>query len=240
MSTSDIQEAYKELVSKHPNIFAIPLNSLASYLSVIANDSDYKISCGGKKQGYYLNLGSSYDATTGKKSLPNIKEEILYPILTEWLSFQCEQVEDISKSHKGKQWSNPDILGINYSVFFENNIIELTTIEAKRDLEHWRTNFFEAVANKAYYAYLCKESDKMEKDLFLYAQKFGIGLIAIEVPDDLWKPDMEIKLEYIKELFPAPAHTPTMRIQKEFLNNFEIREITDIHKFGKTNKDYEK
>lgn len=245
LNTPDILKKYEDLKKGHPNVFEIPSGSLSTYMSVLSNDSDSKISCGGKKQGYYLNLGSSYNSQTGTNDAKKIQEKELYPILEEWLSVQCEQVKDIANERKGKQWCNPDILGINYSVFFENNMIELTTIEAKRDLDNWRTNFFEAVAhsmfaNRAYYAYLCKESEKIDKDLFLYAQKFGIGLIAIEVPDELWGPNMEIKLEYVKEKFPAPVHNVTVRIQKEFLNNFEIREVTDIHKFGKTNKDFSK
>ena len=241
--TPDILKKYNALRQGHPNVFEIPSGSLSTYMSVLSNDSDSKISCSGKKQGYYLNFGSSYNSQTGKKDTKKIKEEVLYPILEEWLSVQCDQVKNIANERKGKQWCNPDILGINYSVFFQNNMIELTTIEAKRDLDDWRMNFFEAVAhsmfaNRAYYAYLCKESEKIDKDLFLYAQKFGIGLIAIEVPDELWTSEMAIKLEYVKEKVPAPVHNVTIRIQKEFLNNFDIREVTDIHKFGKTNKDF--
>ncbi len=245
MSTPDIQAKYTEIKKNHPNVYEIPLNSLAQYMSVLANDSDSKISCGGKRKGYYLNLGSSYNVLTGNKDELKIKENALYPVLEEWLSFQCERVKDIANSRKGGQWWNPDILGVSYLTFFGKQTIELTTIEAKRDLGNWRKDFFEAVshsmfANKAYYAYLCRQSDKKEKDLFLYAQQFGIGLIAIEIPDDKWGEKMEIKLEYVKEIFPAPVHNVAVRFQKEFLSNFDIRDVDDIIKFGKSNKDFEK
>lgn len=245
MSTPEIQTIYQEIKKTHPNVYEIPLNSLAQYMSVLANDSDSKISCDGKRKGYYLNLGSSFNSQTGNKAEIKTKEKDLYPILEEWLSFQCERVKDIANSRKGGQWWNPDILGISYLTFFGNQAVEITTIEAKRDLSNWRRDFFEAVshsmfANKAYYAYLCRQSDKKDKDLFLYAQQFGIGLIAIEIPDDKWGENIDIKIEYVKEIFPAPVHNVAVRFQKEFLSNFEIRDVEDIQKFGKSNKDFEK
>lgn len=245
ISTPEIQKKYNEIKKLHPNVYDIPSNSLAQYMSVIANDSDSKISCDGKRKGYYLNLGSSFNSQTGDKVELKTKEKDLYPILEEWLSYQCERVCDIANERKGGQWWNPDILGISYLTFFGKQTVEMTTIEAKRDLSNWRRDFFEAVshsmfANKAYYAYLCRQSDKKDKDLFLYAQQFGIGLIAIEIPDDKWGENMDIKIEYIKEIFPAPVHNVAVRFQKEFLSNFEIRDVEDIQKFGKSNKDFER
>lgn len=244
LNTNEIIQAYTELKQKHPGIFDIPENSISTYTCWLANDSDSKITTAGKKKGYYLNFGSLYDPKTGKKIKSLIKEKEMYPILEEWLSCQCERVADISNNRKRGQWTNPDILGINHSVFFGNNLIEVTTIEAKCNLENWRIDFFEAVAhsmfaNKSYLAFLCKQSDKIEKDLFLYAQKFGIGLIAIEIPNDEWKNGLELKLDYVKEIFPAPVHNVSIPNQKRFLNNLGIKETTDIQKFGKINSDFD-
>lgn len=239
LTTANLISKYKDLKQVHPNIFEIPDNSISTYTSNLANNMYSKISCDGKRKGYYLNIMS----TAGPASKQNkVKEVITYPILEAWLSMHCSRVNNISNSKKGAQWGNPDIIGINHSVFFGNNIIEITTIEAKRDLDHWRTHFFEAVshsmfANKAYFAYLCKKSDKVERDLLLYAQQFGIGIIAIEVPDEEWADTMDLKLEYVKEIFPAPSHEVNIARQKEFLNNLDIYEITDISKYGKTSQD---
>lgn len=239
LTTGKLIQKYKDLKQTHPNVFDIPDNSIATYTSNLANNVYSKISCEGKKRGYYLNIVSNnISGNTNKK----VKEIQTYPILESWLSLQCGRVKNISNSKKGSQWGNPDIIGINHSVFFGNNIIEVTTIEAKRSLEHWRTNFFEAVshsmfANKAYFAYLCKQSDKIERDLLLYAQQFGIGIIAIEIPDNEWKDELMIKMEYVKEIFPAPAHEVNIDRQKEFLNNLDIYEITDLAKFGKSSQE---
>lgn len=242
-STNEIKQAYQKLKKKHQGVFDIPENSLSTYTCWLANDSDSQIATAGKKKGYYLNFGSLYDPNTGKEIKSLIDEKDMYPILTEWLSCLSERVDDISNIRKRGQWTNPDILGINHSVFFGNNMIELTTIEAKRNLANWRINFFEAVAhsmfaNKSYYAFLRRQSDKIEKDLFLYAQKFGIGLISIEIPDEEWNNNLNLKLEYVKEIFPAPIHNVSVIIQKKFLNNLGIIDITHIQKFGKTNSDF--
>lgn len=242
LSAMAIIEEYKSIKSNHPDLFEIADGTFTSYLSYLANNAS-RITRAPKKNGYFLNRGNSYGSKSGNKLAAIINEKELYPILEYWLSFRCDRVNNIANNHKGKQWSNPDILGVNYTVFFSNNIIEITTIEAKVSLDNWRINFFEAVAhsmfaNKAYFAYLCKESEKTESDLLLYAQKFGIGVIAIQVPDDDWKQDMEIKLEYVKEIFPAPTHNTNVYFQKEFLDNFELFDIKDINKFGKTNSDF--
>lgn len=242
LNASAIIEEYKSIKLKHPDVFEIADGTFTSYLSYLANNAS-RITRAPKKNGYFLSIGSSYDSKSGKNVAAIITEKKLYPILEHWLSFRCDRVNNIANNHKGKQWSNPDILGVNYTVFFSNNIIEITTVEAKVSLDNWRINFFEAVAhsmfaNKAYFAYLCKESEKIESDLLLYAQKFGIGIIAIQVPDDDWKQDMEIKLEYVKEIFPAPIHNTNVYFQKEFLDNFELSDIKDINKFGKTNSEF--
>ena len=56
MKTPAIQEKYNEIKKNHPNVFDIKLGTLAAYMSILANDADSKISCDGKKQGYYLNI----------------------------------------------------------------------------------------------------------------------------------------------------------------------------------------
>lgn len=234
-TSKQIIEKYKALRKKQPDLVEIPENSLTVNISLLAGSSSSHI-FKSPKQGYFFRK----DTDTEAEEIVEFQEKDLYPILVQWLSLRCERVNDISSSRGMKTWGNPDVVGLDYDIFFSNNIIEVTTIEAKKDKSKWRLDIFEAVshsmfANKAYYAYLCKESDKIDEDMLLYAQKFGIGILAIAIPDKQWGKDMKLKTEFIKEVIPAPNHNVILKFQMAFFNGLKINDIKDINKFGHTN-----
>lgn len=232
---NQIIEKYKELKKQNNDLADIQENSFTTNISLLAGSPTSKIIRAPK--GYYLKT----DADSEFDEINEFSEKDLYPLLVKWLSLRCEKVQDISNNRAMKTWGNPDVLGINYNLFF-NYIVEVTTIEAKKDKRKWRSDIFEAVAhslfaNKAYYAYMCKESDKTDEDMLLYAQKFGIGILKIAIPDKKWGKDMKLCTEYISEIVPAPDHDVILRFQKSFLNGLKIYDIKDLNAFGKTNKE---
>lgn len=235
-TAKQIIEKYKELKKLHNDLADIQDNSFTTNISLLAGSSASKI-FRAPKQGYYMRI----DEDSEFDEIKEFKEKDLYPLLIQWLSLRCERVQDISSSRGMKTWGNPDVVGIDYDVFF-NNIVDVTTIEAKKDKRLWRIDIFEAIAhstfaNKAYYAYMCKESDKTDEDMLLYAQKFGIGILKIAIPDKKWGKDMKLCTEYISEIVPAPDHNVILKFQKAFLNGLKIYDIKGLSTFGKTNQE---
>ncbi len=238
-----IIEEYKKIKSNHKDVFKVEQSTFQNYLSALSRDNDSPIAKQEGKNGYFLNLSDPlYDVETNLGEFINdcsskegsFQEYEMYPILTEWLKIKGGHVKNIGAQHPGKKWTNPDVLGIKYTRFFEEWHIEVTTIEAKVSSIHWRYDIFQAVAhtmfaNRVYFAYLCDPSDKVNNEMILYAQKFGVGIISIAVPNykDL-KSGSELKTDYIKEILPAVHHNVDIMLQKNFLDKLNIQSITDI------------
>lgn len=236
--TSEILDYYHKLLQKHKEVIFIPDNSIANYLSFMASKDEYSISCNGRRQGYFLNDSSNsipIEQDTPIERSPLEKE--MYPLLVSWLLTEgYDKAADIS-SHKAMgKWANPDVVGFNIFDLFKNTTLEIVTIEAKRCLTNWRQDIFEAVAhtmfsNRTYFAFLRKESEKVEQRMLVYAQKFGIGLLEIVVPDN-FSDGVEGAVLKTNVLLPAPIQQPNLKIQKEFLCNLGIYDYNTYQQFA--------
>lgn len=244
--TQTIIDKYKDVKSKHPNVSDITENSLSVYLSILAKQEWSRICCPGKKQGYFLSDESQLNVEIQKNenmSVPSSKdgsqvlERDMYPYLEQWLSSeQYEKVSIIANKRGNAKWGNPDIIGINICSFLGQVSVEIATIEAKRDSKNWRIDIFEAVshtlfANRSYYAYRRKETDKDDKDMIHYAHKFNIGIIAIIVPDDEWDKEFNAKNVDLQVIVPAPYQNIRRKWQKVFLKSLNINDYDDLRSF---------
>ena len=248
---------YSDLKSKHKDIVSISDSSLYQYALSFVKDPDSPICQAGYGKGFYLDhmiisnsSGNNSIADSSPDPAPNetkYLEKEMYPILVDWLKMNLSRannqhlygVQNISSRRGMDKWSNPDILGVVKCNYFGNLSLELVTLEAKRDSRSWRTDIFEAVAhtviaNRSYYVYLKKKGAKLEdeKDLVSYAQKFGIGVLAMIIPDDKWGEKLSYEMiEDFDILVPAPYHQPQVQMQKKFLSSLDIKEPDDIDKF---------
>ena len=241
MQTNDILDAYHEIVAKHPNVVSIPDNTIKTYLSLLASNEDFPICCPGRKQGYFLRKEEPATMTQTNQEEAKVSlilEKNIYPILASWLATEgYEKVQDISTKKGMGQWGNPDLVGFRVLDLFKSTLLDITTIEAKRDCCNWRQNIFEAVAHtmfatRSYYAYPCRESDKVDKRMILYAQKFNIGILAVIIPDEQWGKELKPDEIEIREILPAPEQKPNMQIQKEFLHSLNIHDYNSYQQFA--------
>ncbi len=256
MSTQEILNVYKELREQNEDIILIPQNSISTILSFLSKNENYPIFCQGRKQGYFfkeLPINDEEECQTEKvsnssddnkdESFP--KEREIYPYLVSWLQAKGFDIaQDISSNKMKGSWRNPDILGIRTTDVFKTTYIEIVTIEAKLSKDYWSKNIFEAVAhtvfaNRSYFAYLSKESEKIDEEMISYAQKFNIGILRVIVPDNMWEKSLsecgpdDID---IQEIFPAPEQTPFITFQKQFLKKLEINDFDDYKRLFNGNK----
>ena len=131
-----------------------------------------------------------------------------------------------------------------YIIYKENTFSEVLCLFANNELDYWSKNIFEAVAhtvfaNRSYFAYLSKESEKIDEEMISYAQKFNIGILRVIVPDNMWEKSLsecgpdDID---IQEIFPAPEQTPFITFQKQFLKKLEINDFDDYKRLFNGNK----
>lgn len=227
MSSKDIWNEYVLLLSQNTDIVDIKSENVnATYLSRLAADPRFIITCDGKKQGYYLDM-ISYNQSIGKpvqsKTKPPL-EKTLYPRIKEWLEMTDSAFVVDSYNGKNGLWSNPDLLGITIKVALGVQQLDVVAVEVKNTIAGWQKNIFQAVAylmmaNRTYFAFLCtrQELDREKVDMIDYAQKNGIGLLAIIVNG--------------KEYDVVPVHAaPYHNVDFKRLNDLLRRNgITDIH-----------
>lgn len=253
---NDILNRYREFRNKHKAIAKISENSLYLYTMSFVKESASPICQAGHGKGFYVDSrilqSESDDDSDSERTVQDVRdttnsysERNMYPILVDWLytnlgrTNELYGVKDVSSARGMGKWNNPDILGITKRSFFGTLSLEIFTIEAKVDWKNWRKDIFEAVAhtilaNRSYFAFLRKKSDKVEegRDMIMYAQKFGVGVLEIVVSDDDWgKPLSYEIIENFDTVVPAPYHSPEVRVQKRFLASLDIKEIDDIDKF---------
>jgi ribosomal protein L17 len=264
MSTKELIEEYLTLKKNHPLLVDIPENTMTVYVSQLANSSESKINCPGKKQGYYLDnllkqievrhevdeeIANQETEIKDAKDKGYLIEKDLYPYLERWLfTAHNERVADISKQRGQGKWANPDLLGLKIDYFFQSPQIEITTIEAKILIDNWEQWIFEAVAhtvfsNRSYYAFVHSEEHikKIPSELRHYAERFGVGVLIFEVDiKDLVKIQKKEPFELtdqnhtIYEYIPAPYQTPLLKFQKKFLECLNVKDHKDLLTFGKS------
>lgn len=188
---------------------AISKNTFLQYLSNTVRDTDSRINCLGRKQGYYLldaadikiEKALEIDIDSSDKSRLETdkeisalthqykqKERLLYPVLESWLIAQGYQGADISTGKSLGKWGNPDVAGISALDTFNGLSIEVVTVESKTSLDGWEKWIFEAIshrrfANRSYFAFAhpAETISKIPQDMRYYAELYDIGVLVLSI-----------------------------------------------------------
>lgn len=245
-SSKQIVDAYIKLREDNPDIVTLNTGSLSTNASLLSKESSSIVSCTGRRSGYFLNLSNvnSLDSDdTAEDECPSnvvddkIKEQQMYAYLVNWLTAKgmfC--VKNVANSRKMGQWGNPDVLGVNLIHFFGNSQAEVTTIEAKITAKNWRKDIFEAVAHTVfadyvYFAFLKKQSEKIDQAMVRFAQKFNIGILAIEIPDENWGKRFDESEADVWEVVPAPYANPVQSQRVAYLKRMGITDTAALIEF---------
>lgn len=247
-SSKQIVDAYIKLREDNPDIVSLNTGSLATNASLLSKESSSIVSCTGRRSGYFLNLSNvnNTDTDSGdtvENDCPvcaaddKIKEQQMYAYLVNWLTAKgmfC--VKNVANSRKMGQWGNPDVLGVNLIHFFGNSQAEVTTIEAKITAKNWRKDIFEAVAHTVfadyvYFAFLKKQSEKIDQAMIRFAQKFNIGILAIEIPDENWGKRFDESEAEVWEVVPAPCANPVQSQRVAYLKRMGITDTAALIEF---------
>jgi hypothetical protein len=230
------------------------------YLGKVASSLDSPITSTGRKRsgGLYISPASAATATAFSvqaidQEVPIAekarveKEKLLYHVLTQWLMQKNYRARDISSGRALGKWSNPDVAGIQIHDHFGSIELEVATIEAKVSIKDWRQYIFEAIshrryANRAYYAFAVPEdsAEKESDEIRYYSEKFGVGVLAIEISNDLYEsllngsrqdPVSEDDAEVREVYSPAYSSVP-LRYRREFCEAIGITRIEDLGSWG--------
>ncbi|MCA8926937.1 MAG: hypothetical protein KDC18_02625 [Alphaproteobacteria bacterium] len=255
MSVKDLEQSVQEIVSDSTK------NSLI-YLTILDASKHEKSRLRSKKGrggGYYLIPQEVAEAEEKDRILPTkseyekekVQEKHIWPLVSMWFRVQKEILNashEIANLKSGGTWSNPDvvaILPVDELGFFD---VEISTAEVKPSLLQWRYYFFEAVSHKrfserSYFIFRSAPGDPDQTpDLLQYAEKYGVGVVVIELSDDdfsrlpnwnkISESDKKQLLEYIVEKVPAPYTPISTRDKIEFLRRIGIQSKGDLYKFG--------
>lgn len=246
MSTSDIIKEYANL-NKELNI-GVPENTIVTMTSILAGKSDSLIICPGKKQGYYLSQQQILQEADPKKNTKKHNtEKDLYPILLEWLKTKANRCShEVANKRGNAKWANPDLIGIKIGNLFGKNYLEVISVEVKQSLDGWEQYIFEAVSHsmyvhRSYFAFLHSQDQKVPDKLKIFAQKFGIGLVSLELANDDFqrfgekgfsKEELMGDLFQPEEILPASYHTPSPDLLSEFLGSYNLTTEESVFRFG--------
>lgn len=236
----------------------IPLSdsTIKSYLSRAARGDNTSGLSPGERGGYYLDekvketnlklevVEPVVEARVGKLQQ---REKKLYPALREWLEQDGYAAEIVANGCGGEKWSNPDVCGIRIESKFGIRDIEIATIEAKIGLNQWRLDLFEAVShkrfsNRVYFSYLTnKDATKIDEDIYLYCEKFKIGLLQTVVENNIYSEILSGKIQDnykidifdIREMIPAPYEYVPVRSLFGFIEQLEIYDDNALFQFGR-------
>lgn len=214
----------------------------------------------GRRGGYFLGDSDSFDGSDDATSIESKKEKTLekhlWPVVADWLRLnkRTERISsDIANRKSGGVWSNPDIVGLNIVEEFGFFDVEITALEVKTSLSNWRYYFFEAVSHKriserVYFVYRSRSdvASELKSELLRYAEKYGVGLIELQIGDDeynsltvattSWSKRSESEktrvLEAFVELVPAPFEAISIRDKISFLKQIGINSKPDLYRFG--------
>lgn len=262
LSTNQIIDGYHELSSAHPEtVEQIPNGTFNVFLSKSSKEKDSKITCRGRKQGYYLdNLVEKLENKTVENEVSDasftdrvgvgdiVYEKDLYPFFKEWLFEKSHnRVADISSLKKNGKWGNPDLIGISIEELYGKPDIEVTTIEVKLSDDNWEQWIFEAVAhtrfsNRSYFAFAYPEGliSKLDStQIKLYAEHFKIGILILAVDDNDYvkikkreKANLTDDNVSIVEYAAAPYNNTHIKFRKKFFESLEILELNKLYGFG--------
>jgi len=236
-------------------------NTLSQYLSNTVRDTESRINCLGRRQGYYLvpsniineqSIDNNNSQPSNSCDIANRvsrlnRESLLYPVLEAWLIGQGYQAGNISTGKALGKWGNPDVAGINPLGAFNGFSVEVATIEAKTSINDWEKWIFEAIshrrfANRAYFAFAHQSEtiSKIPKDMRYYAELYDIGVLVISVEntryDELMNGENIGELASgdveIIELYSAPYNFVQPKYQLQFCEALGIGNIQKLYQWG--------
>lgn len=251
-SDSVIQSAQLFEALKKIDLIQVSKSTFQQYISELANEPTCPIACRGRGPtgGYYISdateaLAEDLEATpliSDTDKTNQKREQHLYSPLIKWLKTQGFKADDTSKMKSNGRWGNPDVTGIERTnVLGGYKELSIATIEAKVGMEQYETDFFQAVshtrfANRAYFAFATPaEINKIPRELRYYSERFGVGVLVVEIPDELYYRLTKDKLteedvkyledldeEAVREIFsPTPRPVP-LKYQEVFLRALGI------------------
>lgn len=190
------------------------------------------------------------ESKSEKKKYDQIERRLWAPVARWLLTHKRPTLvsSKIADSKKGGIWGNPDVVGLaplDRMGFFD---VEITSIEVKPTLSRWQYFFFEAVAHqrfaeKSYFAFYEENEEKHKiDDLKLYAEKYGVGLLHLDITaehfgqlaewDKLDGTTRDNIVSGFVEIMPAPYSHVELALKCDFLENLGIRYKEQIYKFG--------
>ena len=234
-------------------------NTFLQYLSILSKNLNSKITCQGKRQGYYLTntvvavpnpAQSTLIASTAKQRVQ--KESKLYQILVRELLVRGYNAENVANGRLLGKWGNPDVAGIKTTFLIGtcSTSIEIVTVEVKVKFDDWERDIFEAVshrrfANRAYFAFACPDAFYVKlplPEMRYYAELFKIGILVILLKDDDFeKLDSGQEVSFdddtsdtidVIEINSAPYEYVQPKYQQEFCEALKIKTPHDLYEWG--------
>lgn len=174
---------------------------------------------------------------------PVLLEKHLYPLVASWFHKKHDKAtSSFANNKKGGMWQNPDVVAFSVIMDFNQVHIEISTAEVKTSLAGWRQMIFESVAHKifserSYFVFRTIDGN-FDEDIYEYAEKFRIGIIAVELPEDRvqeivdWANLSETaRLEFldaITEVVPAPFDPVPVSNKFAFFRRNNMQLIQDL------------
>ena len=258
LTAGEIYEQVKSLGVHIP----VSESTFGSYLSGIVKQIEAPFASHGKgRSGGYFLSDQSTELAREATSLPDeaktaerAKERWLYPSLVAWLTGQGFQAKDTSaiRSRELGKWGNPDVTGFAIDEHLSRLEITVATIEAKLGFDAWEVDFFQAVSqkrfsNRTYFAFALPEdlSEKLPADLRYYSELFGVGVLVIDLDNDVYQrlasgtltPDDKNELEdadgsTVREVLSAPWHSVPAAYHRRLCEAFSIRDTRALMNWG--------
>lgn len=152
------------------------------------------------------------------------------------------------------KWGNPEVTGFSIHEHLSQLEIEVATIEAKVGFDAWEYDFFQAVsqrrfANRAYLAFALPEdaADKLPTDLRYYSELFCVGVLVIDLPNDLYERLAVSTLteldknnfkandgSAVREVLSAPWHHVPLKHQRPLCEALGIHDVSELIRWGWT------
>ena len=163
------------------------------------------------------------------------------------------QAEDTSNIRSLGVWGNPDVTGLMVNEFIGRHELEIVTVEAKLGVDAWEKDFFQAVSqkrfsNRAYFAFALPEdaADKLPTDLRYYSERFGVGVLVVDLPNDVYQrlttgalndDDRSLlrdeSANFAREVLSAPVSAVPLLYQQRLCNALGIVAITELNLWGR-------
>lgn len=211
----------------------------------------------GRGSGYYysstkvISDGASETGTVVVESKTIFRESMIWPLVAMWFreyKGYHRGSHHVANKKLGGQWGNPDVVALNIVDRVGFYDVEIATAEVKQSDLNWRQWFFEATSHKrlserSYFVFVTLEDDyDLEEDFYIYAEKFGVGVVIIELDKDQqeklrnWEDLSEANklqlVDQVNERIPAPFSPMSPREKADFLQQIGINQKDDLLRWG--------